>query len=181
MANPLARVVMSNITKRSGKVSRTSGNLGISSSVPHLDNKEEQLLKSIVNKTSSKSSYKQGMSTLSNFTMNSKVSTPTQREVTQSRSNSVNKINLEELVKGNKTEKKDRKVTNKSKTSTMMTLDELSGKVKKNTEEKTEAYKTNLQKSSTTSYARTGVINNLEAYIPKVSLNSIGKKGSLLK
>lgn len=182
MANPLARVVMNNITQRNGIVSTSLRASINSSNVSNIDNKEEQLLKSVIRNSSDNLSSNKVLSSLdslNSYKTHARTSSFKQNDTIQSRSSNVNKIALEELAKGNKVDKKENKTYKKS--STMMTLNELAGKVKKNAEEKTEVNETNFQKSNGTNYVRASVINNLEAYIPKVSLNSIGKKGSLLK
>jgi len=183
MANPLARVVMNNITQRSGKVDTKPNFLGKSFNTVHLDSREEQLLKSITGKKNGNVSSNQILTTLDSLT-NARSSTNVSARANNTakvRSNPVNKINLEDLVKGNnRIDKKEKKLTQKS--NAMVTLNELAGKVKKNIEvDKTGPQEIEFQNNSKSNYVRTGLVNNLEAYIPKVSLDSIGKKGSLLK
>ncbi|MGF7060841.1 hypothetical protein [Brassicibacter mesophilus] len=184
MANPLARVVMNNITQRSSKIDTRYSSSNNSFNSVHVDSKGEQLLKSIIGKKKNGNmNSNQMLRTLDSLTKGNTNSNTSNsfNDVANARSNPINKINLEDLIKGNnKTQKKENPITQKS--NTMTTLSELAGKAKKNIEPKdTSVQDKKFQKTSTSNYVRTGVINNLEAYIPKVSLDSIGKKGSLLK
>lgn len=162
MADPLIRAIMSNTANQKGRTSLKSRSLNDSStSNMHLTSKEEEELINIMKKGSHASS----------------------KNYNYSKSEPAQKIKLEDLVgaKGKpKTEKRQDKRAN-----TMMTLDDLANKTKGNlSSEKV------MKKSSSTynkpynkgdnQYVKTNVIGNLEAYVPKVSLNSIGKKGSLM-
>ena len=94
----------------------------------------------------------------------------------------INKLNLDDLARGKNTNTSTSSLkntnvgtsTNKS-TSGMTTLGQLAGEKTKNSQ-KQDKEKNNVK---TNNYVKSSVINNLEAYIPKVSLESIGK-GSLL-
>ncbi len=94
----------------------------------------------------------------------------------------INKLNLDDLARGKSTstsssEKRSIKPSTNKSSSGMTTLGELAGDKTKNSQKKNkEPNKTVKSKSS---YVKSSVINNLEAHIPKVSLQSIGK-GSLL-
>ncbi|MFA5523844.1 MAG: hypothetical protein WDA24_05770 [Tissierellales bacterium] len=159
MANPLARVIMNNITQNSKMIDSKNSSIRSNYSISGLGQNEEQLLLDIMNKNSGK-----GTGILTNHS---------------NRATSFKKVKLEDLVKGNTKTQNSKYKDNKS--NTMMTLDDLAIKVKKpnNAQDKNLE---SLAKQQTTKdvYVKTGVINNLEACIPKVSLNSIGKKGSLL-
>jgi len=65
----------------------------------------------------------------------------------------------------------------------MMTLDDLAGKVKGNggtqSTSNNQSSRVNKPYKKESNYVKSNVISNLEAYVPKISLNSIGKKGSL--
>lgn len=152
MANPLARVIMNNIAQNSNKVHGKSGYSNSTYKISGLDKNEEQILLNVMNK---KATHK-----------------PTEFN---NSSNYFEKVKLEDLVKGGLRPSKSTEDFKKS--NTMMTLDELAGKVKKTQEEDNVKEK---DSSKEPVYVKTGVINKLEAYIPKVSLDSIGKKGSLL-
>lgn len=171
MANPLSRVIMSNIANKSGKVSpNTRNTYDASTSSMHISLDQEDMLLSLMKKrsNSSNNSYRQS----SNYNKPSK-------DTRQNRN--IQKLQLEDLVKGKSKPISENKPAKKS--NTMMTLDQLAGKVKpkenssdnvkKSVYDKRETYKNN------TSKVRSNVIGNLEAYVPKVSLDSIGKKGSL--
>lgn len=81
-----------------------------------------------------------------------------------------NKISLDELIgKKNKEVKKEKKEKDDNKK--MVTLDDLSG----NKKEKENKNKNKKQ------YVKSTKINNPKGYIPKVSLNSIGKKNTFNK
>lgn len=94
----------------------------------------------------------------------------------------INKLNLDDLARGktastNTSERRSTSTSTNKSISGMTTLDALVGEKTKNSQ------KSNKETSKTVktnnSYVKSGVINNLEAYIPKVSLQSIGK-GSIL-
>lgn len=91
--------------------------------------------------------------------------------------NVMKKLNLDELVQGtSKSEKREVKTSYKKQTGGMTTLGDLANEKSKNRQSD------NIKSDNVTtnnSYVRSNVINNLEAYIPKVTLESIGKKGSL--
>lgn len=75
-----------------------------------------------------------------------------------------NKISLDDLIgKKNKETKKE----NNDKNKKMVSLDDLSGDKK--------------EKKNKTQYVKSTKINNPKGYIPKVSLNSIGKKSTFKK
>lgn len=108
----------------------------------------------------------------------------TNREVT-------NKLNLDELIKGksshssNQSVRRNRNTTYKTNTNTnMMSLSNLAGEKTKNRQDTSS---TNTRDNDRTGMITTNnsfvksksVINNLEAYVPKITLESIGKKGSL--
>ncbi len=183
MANPLARVVMNNIAQRSGKVDAKPNLSRHNSGTFNLDNKEEQLLKSIGGRNARNVTSNQRLATLdslSGIKPNNNAS-PKTDDVAKVRNNPVTKINLEDLVKSNNRVEQKRNTTTQ-KSNTMTTLNDLAGKIKKNSEiNSSVVQESKSQNNNTSNYVRTGVINNLEAYIPKVSLDSIGKKGSLLK
>lgn len=161
MANPLARGIMNNIAKNSGKVYSNNNGYGTG----NISSQEESLLKGVLQKNTGSTSTSQSFNkTPSTYT---------------SKGSYGQKVKLEDLAKGgSKTERKE--VRRNTNPNSMMTLEDLASKVRKTSndvekrvEQKSGAYRQN------NTYVRSGVINNLEALIPKVSLNSIGKKGSL--
>lgn len=154
MANPLARVIMNNIAQNSNKVQGNSGYSKCTYRISGLDKKEEQMLINVMNKKT--------VHNLSKTTENNK-------------SNYFEKVKLEDLVKGSP--KPSKSIEENKKLTTMLTLNELANKVKKN-QINNEVKESNSNNDSV--YVKTGVINKLETYIPKVPLDSIGKKGSLL-
>ena len=86
-------------------------------------------------------------------------------------------LDLSQLASGNTTtNKREAKVSYNKQTSGMTTLGDLANEKTKNKQEESKNDKTITTGSS---YVKSNVINNLEAYIPKVTLESIGKKGSL--
>lgn len=90
---------------------------------------------------------------------------------------SVKALSLNELVKGDKSAKQETKTSYEKQTGGMTTLGDLA-KTKLKVSDDTKGEKgDNITMSS--GYVRTNVISNLEAYVPKVTLESIGKKGSL--
>lgn len=230
MANPLARVVMSSISQKSGLVEERSSNTN--SIRPNLGKKEIQLLTSLLNNNKStsgsgsynKSTYgrssnvnkaSRSMQSLNSLvsgksgTESSTVVQNTQNDcpVNRSRQNlkslctldniSVGKTNtstktdaginlnrntmqtlsLNELVKGDKSAKQETKTSYEKQTGGMTTLGDLAKtKLKHSDETKGEKGDNVTTKSG---YVRSNVMSNLEAYVPKVTLESIGKKGSL--
>ena len=91
------------------------------------------------------------------------------------RPNVFEKIKLDDLVRGDVKSKSIKTADNKS--NTMMTLNDLASKVKKPSNSQENSVENSVKQQQTKDvYVKTGVINNLEAYIPKVSLNSIGKR-----
>ena len=93
--------------------------------------------------------------------------------------NTVQTLKLDELVKGaSKSESKEVKSYSRQtskQTGGMMTLGDLAGDKTKNKQEE----KTNDNTAIKSGYVKSNVLSNLDAYVPKVSLESIGKKGSL--
>ncbi|WP_352418362.1 hypothetical protein [Proteiniborus sp.] len=172
MANPLARVIMNNIAQNSKKVDTRSNYAKNAYTVSGLGPKEEQLLINVINKNANTTVVNsKGLGTLNLST----------KQVENNRVNSFNKVKLEDLAQGNIKSSNNNKAVKKS--NTMLTLNELAGKIKKSndSQETSNEYTINQNnKGIKDVYVKTGVINNLEAYIPKVSLDSIGKKGSLL-
>jgi hypothetical protein len=186
MANPLARVIMNNIAQNSGRIDLKTNPVNSAYRVSSLDNKEEQLLLGVINKKSERNiGTSKTLESLSGISMAKASSQPSTKpkKYDNQRGNCFEKVKLEDLIKGcTKLENKATQALKKS--NTMMTLDELAGKAKKVTEGETSnaLYPAQEKVSNNNSvYVKTGIINNLEAYIPKVSLESIGKKGSLLK
>lgn len=169
MANPLAKTIMNNILQNSKHTSYRSGSSKISHTVTKLDSKEEQLISNIINKRNNRATIQQGF----------KSSNKSEDYMNINRK--PNKINLEDLINGNVKSNDTNKAMKKS--NTMMTLDELAGKVKNTKESSVKETQISTNKNNTNSkdvYVKSGVVNRLEAYIPKVTLDSIGKKGSLL-
>ncbi len=175
MANPLARVIMNNIAQNSKMVDTKSSSVKSTYSISGLRQKDEQLLLNVINKNSGRATG--APKTLDILNLSSKpVSKPIEHN---SRANTFEKVKLEDLVKGSATPKSGKTIDNKS--NTMMTLNDLATKVKKPNDNQVNNVASPVKQDKTKDvYVKTGVINNLEAYIPKVSLNSIGKKGSLL-
>lgn len=171
MANPLARVIMNNITQNSKPIGTKNSPSRSIQSISGLGQKEEQLLLNVMNKNS-------GKATGASKTFETLNSSSRQAGY-NNRVNTFEKVKLEDLVKGNVKPKNG--IANNSKSNTMMTLNELASKVKKPNDTQVSNIENSVEQQKTKDvYVKTGVINNLEAYIPKVSLNSIGKKGSLL-
>lgn len=171
MANPLARVIMNNITQNNKQVETKNSSSRSIHSITGLGQKEEQLLLGVMNKNSGKATG--ASKTFETLNSSSKSAGYNNRV------NTFEKVKLEDLVKGNAKPKNSNISDNKS--NTMMTLNELASKVKKPNDTQVNNVENSVKQSKTKDvYVKTGVINNLEAYIPKVSLNSIGKKGSLL-
>ncbi|WIV12557.1 hypothetical protein [Proteiniborus sp. MB09-C3] len=171
MANPLARVIMNNITQNS-KIADTRSNYSKNTySISTLGQKEEQLLLSVMKKSSDRAA---GTSkTLETLSLSSKSADY------NNRGDSFEKVKLGDLVKG-KVKSGSSKATD-IKSNTMMTLNDLAGRIKKPNDNQANNVGNSAKQNNTKDvYIKTGVINNLEAYIPKVSLDSIGKKGSLL-
>lgn len=88
----------------------------------------------------------------------------------------INKLNLDDLARGKNTStnssvKRNVKTSTNNSSNGMTTLDQLAGNKSSNNQSK---------EKEVTKTVKSSVINNLEAYIPKVSLESIGKKGSVL-
>jgi len=187
MANPLARVIMSNITQ-SSKVNGTRNYEKNTHSISGLRQKDEQLLLNVMNKKlGSTTGYSRPLDTLNSLSeraskaASSPVSNPISKPSEYNKgANAFEKVKLEDLVKGNIKPNNNSKSDNKS--NTMMTLNDLASKVKKTSNQVNNNVENQVKQHQNTKdvYVKTGVINNLEAYIPKVSLNSIGKKGSLL-
>lgn len=172
MANPLARVIMNNIAQNSNKFDTTSNTAKNVFSVSGLDSKEEQLLIDVINKNTNRTvGNPKGLETLNLSTKSAEYN---------NKEKTFDKIKLEDLVRGNI------KPSNNGaakQSNTMLTLNELAGKIKKTNENQTIGREYPVKRNNENNknvYAKTGVINNLEAYIHKVSLDSIGKKGSLL-
>lgn len=92
---------------------------------------------------------------------------------------SVQTLKLDELAKGaSKSESKEVKSYSKEaskQTGGMMTLGDLAGDKTKNRQEE----KANDNTAIKSGYVKSNVLSNLDAYVPKVTLESIGKKGSL--
>ncbi|SCG84526.1 hypothetical protein DW1_2976 [Proteiniborus sp. DW1] len=179
MANPLARVIMNNITQGS-KINETRSNSAKNTySISGLGQKDEQLLLNVMNKNLGKATGpSRTLDTLNSLSERASKSVSKPAEY-NSGVNTFEKVRLEDLVKGNVKPKNSNSIDNKS--NTMMTLNDLASKVKKsNNQVSTVDNQVAQQQNTKDVYVKTGVINNLEAYIPKVSLNSIGKKGSLL-
>lgn len=187
MANPLARVIMNNMVQNNKSFSEK--NVKNAYSVSNLSQREEQLLLNIMKKDSrsfNRTTVTSNRNTISNSlsSLNLSQSKPIQSKqpvLENNRKNMFEKVRLEDLVKGNANNASKSRNTTSIKTNTMMTLNDLAGKAKKPNESQinSEIRQENQNKAKDI-YVKTGVINNLEAYIPKVSLNSIGKKGSLL-
>jgi len=182
MANPLARVIMNNMVQNNKNFSGNNVFVKNAYSVSKLSQREEQLLLNIMKKDSRSfnrttvTSRNTISNNLSSFSISS--SKPIQEA---NRKNVFEKVKLEDLVRGNANNANKSRNTTNIKTNTMMTLNDLAGKVKKPNESQINAeVRQENQNKVKDVYVKTGVINNLEAYIPKVSLNSIGKKGSLL-
>lgn len=185
MANSLARVIMNNIAQNSKKIDKRSSSAKITHSVPSLDKREEELLLNVINKKTEKAiGNSRTLETLSGLGSTKSSLNLSTKSVEHNKEgyNSFEKVKLEDLVKGDfKSNNSSNEIAKKS--NTMLTLSELAGKAKKTNENQkidgTYSVKQNNIDSEGV-YVKTGVINNLEAYIPKVSLDSIGKKGSLL-
>ncbi len=173
MANPLAKVIMNNIAQNSKKVDTKSSSVKISYSISGLDPKDEQLLLNVMNKNAGKTvENSKGLGTLYSSTK------PVE---CNNKGDFFDKVKLEDLVKGNIKPNNNNETTKKS--NTMLTLNELADKVKKSNNSEMTSGEDLVGQNNVNNkdvYVKTGVINNLEAYIPKVSLDSIGKKGSLL-
>ena len=90
----------------------------------------------------------------------------------------INALNLDDLVKGtSKSEKREVK-SSKKQSGGMTTLGDLASELTKSSQK--EAGNDNKAITTNNSFVKSKtVLNNLEAYIPKVTLESIGKKGSL--
>lgn len=95
--------------------------------------------------------------------------------------NVMKRLDLNQLVDSNiKTNKRQEKVSYGNKqTSGMTTLGELAREKTKNSQHNDSKSSKTDTITTSNSYVKSNVINNLEAYIPKVTLESIGKKGSL--
>lgn len=173
MKNPLTRVVMNNIAGKKGSIVKRNNNTGVRVT---LSDMEEKLLKNVINKGNKPNNTTLSVNSTQNKTYNKG------NDYSNNRPGNLQKVKLEDLAK-NPTTKRDKPVTER-RNKTMMTLNELAGNNKsktsntvkrseKQTNVKKEAYKRNNKN------VKSNVIGNLEAYIPKVSLDSIGKKGSL--
>ena len=131
---------------------------------------------------------------LNNISVGKTAVTSNRDDVTTSKTNNNtstgSKLDLSQLLKGkstgsstNNTVRRDTRSSNKQ-TSGMTTLGSLAGDKTKN---KQPTYETNNRDNSRDGMITTNnsfvksktVINNLETYVPKVTLESIGKKGSL--
>ena len=89
-------------------------------------------------------------------------------------------LDLSQLASGNTTtNKREAKVSYNKQTSGMTTLGDLANEKTKNKQQEDQKNDKTNTITSGNSYVKSNVINNLEAYIPKVTLESIGKKGSL--
>lgn len=161
MANPLARTIMGNMARKSGKV---KGNTNPCSSVKNINQDEEDLLVNIINKGSNyKSCNSNNVSNVG----------------TSFRSNHKRSIKLEDLAKNDRGAEV-KSPSNPAGQKGAVTLDELASKNKKSESTESEsAEKTKPSHNVNNKNVKKVVINNLEAGIPKVSLDSMGTKGSL--
>ncbi|MTI48617.1 hypothetical protein [Sporosalibacterium faouarense] len=161
MTDPLIRTMMNNVANQSGKVSLKDNVTNDSStSNMHINEREKKEILNIIKKK--------------DYTK------PNDYSYNRNRTN--RKIQLEDLVGDNK--KSFNQQNNDKRNKTMMSLDDLVNKSKTNSSSKTKEQKDSkhsepYKKTKEQSYVKSNVIGNLEAYVPKVSLNSIGKKGSL--
>lgn len=229
MANPLARVVMSSISQKSGVVETKSSN---TNSTTNLGKRETQLLTSLLNnnkstsgggsynkntygRSSNVSSTSPSMQSLNSLVsgkadtesktafQNTKADCPVNRSrqnlkslctldnISVGKTNTSTNINasinpnrnkmqtlsLNELAKGDKSVKQEIKTSYEKQTGGMTTLGDLANVKSKHSDETKGEKMDNVTAKS--GYVRSNVINNLEAYVPKVTLESIGKKGSL--
>jgi len=175
MANPLARVIMDNMARKSGMVQSQPS---FSGQRVHLNEHEEDLLVDLLNKRTTATTRK-GLNSLNDLVKNRNVATNTNDSINRN-TNSAPRVTLEDLVKkGHRTEE-IKEVNIQQKTNTMMTLDQLAGKARKTKDTDINTSQNKEKANYESNYGvKKSVINNLEAYIPKVSLDSIGKKGSL--
>lgn len=90
--------------------------------------------------------------------------------------NTMQALKLDQLVKGSSKPETREVKTSSKQTGGMMTLGDFAGEKTKNNQSKQELVDNT---STSSSYVKSNVINNLEAYVPRVTLESIGKKGSL--
>lgn len=199
MANPLARTVMRNIVG-GGNKSNSSTDINAK-----LGQREENIFLSILNKNEvkntnsyektesvreNKSSGSKGglgsLKTLDSFSISkgnksgnsygSKVSYSS-KTVKESGGNlNTGTVSLDNLAKGinkgsSKESNSDNCSNNSTKNSKMVSLSSLAGKEKKSE---------NTEKVENKTPIKSGVIGNLSDLVPKVTLDSIGKKGSLL-
>lgn len=201
MANPLARTVMKNMVNN-GKKSENSVSVDINDK---LGQREENIFLSILNKNQVKDttnyektgSVKENKSlgnknslgslkTLDSFSVakgsksgnsyGSKVSYGSKTVKESSGDLNIGTVSLDNLAKGinkgNSNESNNEShLGSQSKSSKMVSLSSLAGKENNNE---------NIEKVENKAPIKSSVIGNLSDLVPKVTLDSIGKKGSLL-
>lgn len=219
MANPLARVVMRNISQMSGKVGTGVNTYSSSFKTANLNNREEQLLVSLLNKNgnsstkvvnTSSSSYSTGRSNSSvniannlktldslaagrkndsvennsntnNYNLNNNYENRNylnKSTINTGSRNLVQSLSIDDLISGKDKKKPENIIKSVSKNkSGMMSLSDLAGTAK--TSSDSNDAKPQPEPNVKNTLVRSSVLNNLETYIPKVTLDSIGKKGSL--
>ncbi|KNF07043.1 hypothetical protein CLPU_29c00070 [Gottschalkia purinilytica] len=219
MANPLARVVMRNISQMSGKVGTGVNTYSSSFKTANLNNREEQLLVSLLNKNgnsstkvvnTSSSSYSTGRSNspvniannlktldslaagrkndsvennsnTNNYNLNNNYENRNylnKSTINTGSRNLVQSLSIDDLISGKDKKKPENIIKSVSKNkSGMMSLSDLAGTAK--TSSDSNDAKPQPEPNVKNTLVRSSVLNNLETYIPKVTLDSIGKKGSL--
>jgi hypothetical protein len=223
MANPLARVVMKNIVSKKGiAVNKRSGN---SSREVNLSSREDDILKSILNKgqknvtietlsslntkkPASSSNYTskpsstgnnetKGLGTLKTLdalSIGNKASKPAGssqagygaasaygKQLNAAKSGGVKAVSLETLVSGKSSDQasvapvKSEPIKDGRQQGGMMSLNQLAGNKVNSSSNDVKPQSSEKVKTS----VRGNVMGSLSDYIPKVTLDSIGKKGSL--
>ena len=120
---------------------------------------------------------------LDNISVGKSNSNSESKTINTNKKSTIKALDLSDLVKGTaKTEKREVN-TSKRQSGGMTTLGDLANEKTKNTqrqETKTNSKTDDKAITTNNSFVKSKtVINNLEAYVPKVTLESIGKKGSL--